>query len=391
MKRLLKKVNKEISNILKPLGIPVYAINSEIPERIFKLISQSENEEVKKSFSQFTREELTTEIVNFYSMYMFKNNFKLNQDEFLKQLSEFLEKLPDEKTYEAVIYIPGIFQFPRKEFNSNLKTISFSEIKKDPFAKISIKSLQKDYKDLTDDKLRDGLWIKYTFSSIHPINSQENVRKYCINKIEDFLGIVSLLCFGATIDTNRILGFIKGNGKTSEIRPKYSYRDFLHLGFANYPTQHQKYNLSIIRKIFGKKKMSPIEQKLLAFSRMFLHFIQSNSLELKHIILISGIESLLLSGDDQFYIGDKTAEKTAILVGESVRKRIQLYHFMKRQYNARSTFVHEGKSNISEGDVRELESIAKRLFYKQLKNSTIYNDFSGENGLDSIFLKAKFK
>lgn len=391
MKRLVKKVNKEITNILKPLGIPVYAINTEIPERIFKLMSESKNDEIKKTFSQLTGEELNTEITNFYSTYMFKNNFRLNKDEFLEQISEFLEKLPKEKDYEAIIYIPGIFKFPKKEFNSNLKTISFSEVKADPFVKISIKSQQKDYRDLTDERLRDGLWIKYTFSSIHPINSQENVRKYCINKIEDFLGVISLLCFGSTIDTNRILGFIKGDGKTSEIRPKYSYRDFLHIGFANYFAKHQKYNLSIIRKIFEKKKKTPIEQKLLAFSRMFLHFIQSNSLELKHIILISGIESLLLSGDDQYYIGEKTAEKTAILVGESKRERLQLYRFIKQQYNARSKFVHEGTSNINEGDVRELESIAKKLFYKQLKNSTIYNDFSGEDGLDNIFLKAKFK
>jgi len=392
--QLKNKNGSDIANniaevIRKGTGLPVYYIDDSIPKQVLKIINS--NNELRKAVSDFSDDELYREICDFWTKYLlFRKPKDNNKEALMEKLSVFIGDLGKSKTYKSYLFIPGIYQFPKVKFGANFEIISFGSIKETNHLKDHVQRIIKEVKDISVKDISDGLWLDFKFESPHSVE----IVKYLKEELQSYLGIISLLCFGFPIKQDLIFGVVKNKKKFVFIEPQYTVKGRIRGGWAVFPNDIDKIKerLDVVLAIFkkGKYSYSEIEKKLLLFAKLFFLANQTDSLEIKLIVLISALETLLLAGQDQYYIGEKTAEKTALLLGKSCGDRMKIYRFIKSQYTARSNFVHKGESNVKGQHIQALEKYSQGIFFKMLDYSKKYSNISGEKGLDTIFYQIKF-
>lgn len=379
------------TNIAKKLedstGLPVHVIDDSIPKEVFNALKKSE--EFRKYLSKFSDDELQRELSDFWA------NFSLlskpedrNQESFLKNIAVFIEGLGKDTEYKAYIFIPGIYEFPKIKFGKDFKIVDYVSIKDEQYVAEQTARISENYSDISDDDIEKGLWIDFNFKTPHRVE----VRKYLKEELQTYLGIISLMCFGFSIRLDLLIGVIIRGKRCYFIEPHYSNDGRIRNGWSRFPKDigQSNENLERAAKIFGETKQSQIDKKLLLFAKLFLLSTQSESLEMKLVFTISALETLLLADYDQYYIGEKTAEKTSLILGKSFDERVRIYKFIKSQYSARSNFVHKGEANLKNQDIQQLGNISQRVFFEILILSEKYSQISGDGGLDNIFIKMKF-
>ncbi len=392
--QLKNKIGSDITNniaevIRKATGLAVYCIDDSIPKQVLKIINSKD--EFRKLLTDFSDDELYREISDFWTHYvLFRKSGENNKEALMKKLSIFIENLEKSKKYSSYLFIPGIYQFPKVKFGANLEIVSFDSIKETGHLKDHILRIIKGTKDISEKDISEGLWLDFKFESPHSVE----IVKYLKEELQPYLGIISLLCFGFPINQDLIFGIVKDEKKCVFIEPQYTAKGRVRSSRARFPNDIDEIKrrldaiLTIVKK--GKDSYSEIEKKLLLFAKLFFLANQRDSLEIKLIVLISALETLLLADPDRYYIGEKTAEKTALLLGKAYDDRMKIYKFIKSQYTARSNFVHEGESNIKGQHIQALERYSQEIFFKMLDYSKRYSKISGEKGLDAIFYQIKF-
>ncbi len=397
MKKLKQSNNKIGSDIVnniaeviqKGTGLPVYCIDNSIPKQVLKIINSED--ELRKLLTDFSDDELYREIIDFWTNYLlFRKPGENNKEALMEKLSIFIKNLGKSKKYSSYLFIPGIYQFPKVKFGANLEIVSFDSIKETNHLKDYVLGIIKEIKDVSKKDISEGLWLNFKFESPHSVE----IVKYLKEELQSYLGIISLLCFGFPINQDLIIGIVKDEKKCVFIEPQYTAKGRVRSGWARFPNDIDKIKryldvvLAIVEK--GKRSYSQIEKKVLLFAKLFFLANQTDSLEIKLIVLISALETLLLADQDQYYIGEKTAEKTALLLGKTYNDRIKIYKFVKSQYTERSNFIHKGEYNIKGQHIQVLERFSQEVFFKMLDYSKRYSNISGEKGLDAIFYQIKF-
>ena len=113
-------------------------------------------------------------------------------------------------------------------------------------------------------------------------------------------------------------------------------------------------------------------------------------------MMISALESLLLTKNDRDYLGKKLAEKTSFLLEKNYDKRIELYKLMEKYYGKRSNLMHSGTTKIDDVDERNIEYILTNLIYKLTELTTKYDKMEQKSsnrdkeGVEDFINKLKF-
>lgn len=381
---LAKNIGKIVG---ESTGLPVHYIDNTIPKAVFNSLKDSG--EFKKYLSGFSDDELYRELSDFWTnFYLFSKPEDRNQGSFLRKIAEFIESLGKDRKYKAYLFIPGIYKFPEIELGNNFRVVNYSSIQNNKDIKNHVDRIAKKFVDVKVDDVARGLWIDFDLYTPHSLE----VVKYLKEAVQSYLGAISLLCFAFPIKLDQIFGIVFEEKRCRFIEPQYSNDGRIRNGWCHFANDIEsiKEYLNLVASIFSKTKKTQVENKLLLFAKLFILSYQSDSLEIKLVVLISALETLLLADYDQYYIGEKTAEKTALILGKTYNERIKIYKFIKSQYSARSNFVHKGESNIKEQSINELNNLCQRAFFKVLEYSKTYSYITGENGIDSIFIKMKF-
>lgn len=116
-------------------------------------------------------------------------------------------------------------------------------------------------------------------------------------------------------------------------------------------------------------------------------------LDVKFILLCSGLEALMLTPSDKDYLGWKLAERVSFLISKRPSKREEIFELIRELYNKRSRFVHQDEKHeegkITESDYKTMEGVLLSVIWKliELKRkgyTHIQKDRSGKSVIDYI-------
>jgi len=139
-------------------------------------------------------------------------------------------------------------------------------------------------------------------------------------------------------------------------------------GSATYVKGFDK-KISELTEILTKSKPTTIERKIKNALRIFGIQTSITNDQVRFVLLVTCLESLLLTESDKDYILWKLAEKIAFLLGNNKR---EINDYIKQAYKKRSAFIHEKRKKkkaeiITKNDLYSMENIVIALFRKLMK------------------------
>jgi hypothetical protein len=374
-----KKREKEIileiaKKIETGLGVRVAIIGREQIDDLFNILIKD-----NQYLEHFSEPELKQEIGTFISsLYAIppKDTNDLND-----RITKFGESLEREKEYTAIFAIEGVYRIPVGTEIGLVKIIEpdlSNPMFKDYFENV----LQK----RTKCELIDCVWGKIKFKSY----KNQGVKEEFFEKIEFFLSIITFL-LDHQLDPNALMGAIFS--ETGGITFIGGFEGFSQ---AVYQKRYEPI-LKRLSEISFKRKPTQVESKIFSALDIFWLSQLAKRKEIEFLMLISTLESLLLTESDRDYLGYKIAEKTAFLLGTTKENRIKIYKLMKKMYKTRSDLVHRGEKNIDEGQLNQLKYIVHNSLLKILELSSEYERMdakdkpTGKDGIDDLFMNMKFE
>lgn len=150
--------------------------------------------------------------------------------------------------------------------------------------------------------------------------------------------------------------------------------------------EQDKEQFDILTDIFTKKNPNEIERKIKKSLRIFGIQTSITNKQVRFVLLISSLESLLMTKGDKDYLGWKLAEKSAFIYDE---KKLKTYNYVKKCYNKRSQFIHGNVKNemlVTKYDILEVEGLVRGLIWKLIFNflQKGYNRVQKGKGVKSI-------
>jgi hypothetical protein len=127
---------------------------------------------------------------------------------------------------------------------------------------------------------------------------------------------------------------------------------------------------AILLNITRKSELTSLEKRILGAIRLFGISRLSYKPEIRFIMITSALERLLVTGKDN--IAFNLSEMCSFLLKNDGNERYLMFKHMKELYTKRSNLVHEGKGDITNEDVRKLETIFYMLIYRLLPLSLKY-------------------
>jgi hypothetical protein len=373
-----KKIEKipfqELCNVISDTTcFPITIIDSEKIENLLNILKKDGT--ITKNFSEIV---LRQEIGTFLSS--LQTSPPKDKLSFQERVNNFCENLIKEKNYIAFIVIDGIYGVPIGTFINNLEIIEPDLT--NPQFKEYIEKIQKEM----THPLMDCLWGKLQFKS-YRIHDVKNV---FYDKLELPLAILTFI-LNRRIDPNDIIGIIfPEKGKIHLIG------GFKGTSWTTYDKNYEK-SLKRLSEISIKANPSSIESKLLRSLDIFWLSQLTPKKEIEFLLLVSTLESLLLTSHDRDYLGMKLAEKSAFLLENNKNDRIQTYKSIKKMYDLRSNLVHKGERKIDENQLKQLKTFVYRIILKIIELSSIYDkmelksNISEKDGIDDLLLELKFE
>ena len=156
------------------------------------------------------------------------------------------------------------------------------------------------------------------------------------------------------------------------------------IGGANYGKFVEK-EIPILTDIFVKSNPNEIERKIRNAVRIFGIQTSVKNQQVRFVLLVTCLESLLMTESDRDYILWKLAEKVAFILDGNKR---ELNDYIKKAYDKRSAFIHGSKSEdglVMENDIFSIEGVVSNLVWKMIdfvKNG--YTHVQKQNNVKSI-------
>lgn len=156
------------------------------------------------------------------------------------------------------------------------------------------------------------------------------------------------------------------------------------IGGANYGKFFEE-NIPILTGIFVKSNPNEIERKIRNTVRIFGIQTSVKNQQVRFVLLVTCLESLLMTESDRDYLLWKLAEKVAFILDGNKRK---LSDYIKKAYDKRSAFIHGSKSEdglVTEGDIFNIEGVVSNLVWRMIdlvKDG--YTHVRKEKGVKSI-------
>ena len=286
-----------------------------------------------------------------------------------------------EKEYTAIFVLPGTFGVP---IGTRIGEFEIIEV---DLSDNKLKELiEGHFSKLTRFDLKKCVWVRTKFKSYRNLRIHELLYK----KAESLLPVLSF-ALHSRIPLNNLMGYvISDNGDRTIVEPSES------LSAAHYIEEAEKSLLTQLSEISSKKKNTPVESKILHSLDIYWLSQLSQKPEIELLLLISTLESLLLSNNDRDFFGSRLAEKSAFLLSDNRQKRIEISKFVMKMYDRRSRLVHQGVKNINDPELDHLKLIVLVALFKMLELSSKYEKINRRNkqteqeGIEDLLLNLKF-
>jgi hypothetical protein len=129
-------------------------------------------------------------------------------------------------------------------------------------------------------------------------------------------------------------------------------------------------SVPLLTEIITKLNPTTLEKKIGNMLKLYGIQTSVKNTSTKFVLLVTCLESLLLTGSDKDYLGWKVSEKTAFLIGKNGKDRMEINNYMKLAYRKRSKFIHADAKKkadfIEEIDVIKMRKLVRRVLGKLL-------------------------
>jgi hypothetical protein len=374
-KKIEEKILKEITKKFEGMpGIKVVSVLPELTKNIYANLVKD-----VQYLKHFSESELKEEIGVFVSS-LFRE-VQLTEEEYQEKIENFTKNLGTEKEYTAIFVLPGTFGVP---IGTRIGEFEIIEV---DLSDNKLKELiEGHFSKLTRFDLKKCVWVRTKFKSYRNLRIHELLYK----KAESLLPVLSF-ALHSRIPLNNLMGYvISDNGDRTIVEPSES------LSAAHYIEEAEKSLLTQLSEISSKKKNTPVESKILHSLDIYWLSQLSQKPEIELLLLISTLESLLLSNNDRDFFGSRLAEKSAFLLSDNRQKRIEISKFVMKMYDRRSRLVHQGVKNINDPELDHLKLIVLVALFKMLELSSKYEKINRRNkqteqeGIEDLLLNLKF-
>jgi hypothetical protein len=374
-KKIEEKILKEITKKFEGMpGIKVVSVLPELTKNIYANLVKD-----VQYLKHFSESELKEEIGVFVSS-LFRE-VQLTEEEYQEKIENFTKNLGTEKEYTAIFVLPGTFGVP---IGTRIGEFEIIEV---DLSDNKLKELiEGHFSKLTRFDLKKCVWVRTKFKSYRNLRIHELLYK----KAESLLPVLSF-ALHSRIPLNNLMGYvISDNGDRTIVEPSES------LSAAHYIEEAEKSLLTQLSEISSKKKNTPVESKILHSLDIYWLSQLSQKPEIELLLLISTLESLLLSNNDRDFFGSRLAEKSAFLLSDNRQKRIEISKFVMKMYDRRSRLVHQGVKNINDPELDHLKLIVVVALFKMLELSSKYEKINRRNkqteqeGIEDLLLNLKF-
>lgn len=165
------------------------------------------------------------------------------------------------------------------------------------------------------------------------------------------------------------------------------------VGYANFDKFLEEH-IPILTDIFIKSNPNEIEKKIRNAVRIFGIQTSVTNDQVRFVLLVTCLESLLMTASDRDYILWKLAEKAAFVSGGNRR---EINGYIRSAYGKRSAFVHGSTSKdwlVTRGDINIAEGLAVRLVWKLIdfmkKGYTSIQKQNNAKSIDEYIEETKF-
>jgi hypothetical protein len=367
---ILKDISKTLEN---ELGIPVRVIDTNIIDDLTKIFQQDPN--ISRLFSE---QELWSEVSTFYQKLLIIPS--KDDVEFRQRVKEFYQGLSKEKNYTAKFAIPDVYDLP-----IGIKIANFTVI--EPELHDRDLAVHLNYLKERNPKLNFNCsWGELQYKSVRT----QSISDILYKELEFPFSILTLMV-QKPLDPKETVGAIfSDQGTVNFVGP------FEGGGWTRYIHDFDRF-LTRLSEISQKKSPSKLERKIIRSLELYWLSQSTQKREIQFILLISTLESLLLTKEDRDYLGLKLAEKTAFLLEMEQDNRIEVYKEIKRFYNLRSELIHSGSRKIQDSELIRLNGFIKRILFKILDLSILYDQMETKSkemeidGIEDTLLKMKFE
>jgi len=192
-------------------------------------------------------------------------------------------------------------------------------------------------------------------------NGSYKANEKAINLAEDSLHIIRFL-YGTNFN------IVDMRYKIREVREEGGIEGMANLPFIGGATYNKfvEKKIPVLTDIFTKSNPNEIERKIKNAIRIFGIQTSVTNDNVRFVLLITCLESLLMTESDRDYLLWKLAEKVAFILND---KKREISDFIKKAYKKRSAFIHGRRSQddlVTKNDIFNVEIIASNLVWKMI-------------------------
>jgi len=278
-------------------------------------------------------------------------------------IERFKSTLLTTKTYDFYVPIYCLYGFPKNMKLANSTIMDFQDLPKVIQDYFILKwqhrfSIDTEYHHRKDEYIN----LKKTSTFIHFVvecNGKNKAIEEASNIAEDALHIIRFV-YQTNFNLIDIKYIIRENGNSGGVE------DLAGLPFIGGASYHEMLgkSIKILTKIFLKENPNDIEKRIKNAVRIYGTQTSITNKQVRFLLLMSCLESLLMSQPDRDYILWRLAEKTAFFLGRNKR---QINEYIKKAYRKRSAFIHGSSKKtkpITKEDISKAEQIVGDVIWK---------------------------
>jgi hypothetical protein len=285
---------------------------------------------------------------------------EINDEEFIE---EFRSRILSTRTFDFYVPIYCLYDFPKNMKLGASTVIDFQDLPtavQDYFNmywehRFTIDTEYHNTKEEYVNLKKRSVFIHFTVEA----NGHEQANKKAKNLAEDVFHIIRFLY---EINFNIVdMRYQTRDSKWAGGREGIAGLPFI--GGASY-VENFKDRFAILTEIFTKTNLNEIEKKIRNAVRIFGIQTAIANEQVRFVLLITCLESLLMTESDKDYILWKLAEKSAYILGRNKR---MVNNWIKLAYNKRSAFIHgstKDKALVTENDISEAQGLVVNLVWK---------------------------
>ena len=149
-------------------------------------------------------------------------------------------------------------------------------------------------------------------------------------------------------------------------------------------------------RVSTKPIKTSLDERILRSISIFGLARMATDTRVSFVLMISAMEGLLLTKNDNDYLGTKLAEKIAFLLYSTKEDRLKHFKRIKTAYSKRSGFVHGSESKIERMDSNYVDFIYREVLSKMFELSSRYSRMeirqkdTEQEGIDDLINSLRF-